>query len=150
MTPPKVARTTDAAAEASPTSAAPHGVYLPAHQELAVRLEKAIDSAHIRNGDMLAATLTAPVKSSDGRSLPAGTQVGVTVLAVAAAGKISDVGEITLQVTHVGSVAVISDALTFHGQIGHKDLADSAPAKGSEASVAAGTMLRFHVPPAPQ
>jgi hypothetical protein len=71
----------------------------------------------------------------------------VTVLAVAAAGKISSRGEITLQVTHVGAAAALTDALTFRGELGHKDLPDSAPAKGTEATVATNTTLRFHVAP---
>ena len=82
-----------------------------------------------------------------GHTLPAGTRVGVTVLAVAPAGKISSHGEITLQVIHVGPASTLSDALTFRGQPGHKELPDSAPAKGTEATVAANTTLRFHIPP---
>lgn len=129
---------------------AAHGVSLPANAEVAVRLLKTIDSAHVRNGDMVDATLAAPVHTSDGHTLPAGTRVGVTVLAVAAAGKISSRGEVTLQVIHVGPAATLTDALTFHGQPGHKDLPDSAPAKGTEASVATNTTLRFHVAPIPK
>jgi hypothetical protein len=144
--PPAHAPTTDSAAESSPVTGTPHGAALTPNQDLAVRLGKTIDSAHLHNGEMLTATLTSPAHTSDGHSLPAGTQVGVTVLAVAPVGKISSHGEITLQVTHVGSVAVISDALTFHGQSGPKELPDSAPAKGTEATVSAGATLRFHVP----
>jgi hypothetical protein len=146
MTPPPPVPAVDAAAESSPTTGTPHGAYLPAHQEIPVRLQKAIDSAHLHNDELLAAMLTAPVRTSDGHTLPAGTRVGITVVAVAPVGKISSHGEITLQVTRVGSVGVISDALTFRGQSGAKELPDSAPGKGTEASVAAGTTLRFHVP----
>jgi hypothetical protein len=115
-----------------------------------VRLHEPVDSGHVHNGDMIEATLAAPVKASDGRTMPAGTRVGVTVLAVAAAGKLQSRGELTLQVTHVGAVGVLSDAQTFFGQEGHKDLPDSAPAKGTEAAVDAATMLRFHVPAVPK
>ncbi|HEY5329428.1 MAG TPA: hypothetical protein VIJ79_06065 [Acidobacteriaceae bacterium] len=149
-TPPANPPTTDAATESSPVAKAPHGVSLPAHAVVAVRLLKAIDSAHVRNGDMLDATLAAPVRTSDGRTLSAGTRVGVTVLAVAAAGKISSRGEITLQVVRVGPAATITDALTFRGQLGHKDLPDSAPAKGTEATLPTNTTLRFHVAPVPK
>jgi hypothetical protein len=149
-TPPANPPTTDAATESSPMANAPHGVSLPANAEVAVRLLKAVDSAHVRNGDMLDATLAAPVRTTDGHMLPAGSRVGVTVLAVAAAGKISSRGEITLQVVHVGPVATLTDALTFRGELGHKDLADSAPAKGTEATVAANTTLQFHVAPIPK
>lgn len=99
---------------------------------------------------MLEATLAAPVRVSNGRMLPAGTPVGVTVLAVAAAGTFESRGELTLQVTHVGSVGVISDAETFFGKEGYKELPDSAPAKGTEAALDAATTLQFHVPALPK
>jgi hypothetical protein len=145
--PPAHAPATDSAAESSPIIGTPHGAALTPNQHRAVRLEKTIDSAHLHNGDMLTGELTAPARASDGRSLPAGTRVGVTVLAVTPVGKIASHGEITLQVTHVGSIGVLSDALTFSGKPGPKELPDSAPAKGTEATVSADTTLRFHVPP---
>jgi hypothetical protein len=129
---------------------AAHGVELPANAEVAVRLLKAIDSAHVSNGDLVDATLATPVRTTDGHTLPTGTRVGLTVVAVAPAGKISSSGEVTLQVTHVGPAAAITDEQTFHGQPGHKDLPDSAPAKGTEATVATNTTLRFHVAPIPK
>jgi hypothetical protein len=150
VAPPPAAAVDDAAAEASPTSGIPKGVYIPAHAELAVKLHQPVDSGHLRNGDMIEATLAAPVRVSNGGTLPAGTRVGVTVLAVAAAGKLQSRGELTLQVTHVGAVGVLSDAQTFFGQEGHKDLPDSAPAKGTEAAVGGSTTLRFHVPGVPK
>ena len=148
--PAPAAPVSDAAAEASPTSGIPKAVYIPAHAELVVRLHQPVDSGHVRNGDMLEATLAAPVKASNGRVLPAGTRVGVTVLAVAAAGKFQSQGEMTLQVTQVGPVGVLTDAQTFFGQEGHKDLPDSAPAKGTEAALDGATTLRFHVPAVPK
>jgi hypothetical protein len=150
MVPPHNPPATDVATESSPVASAPHGLGLAANTPVAVRLLKAIDSAHVRNGDMLDANLAAPVRASDGHTLPAGTRVGLTVLAVAAAGKIASRGEITLQVTHVGNANALTDVLTFHGQLGHKDLADSAPQKGTEASLAANTTLHFHVAPIPK
>jgi hypothetical protein len=99
---------------------------------------------------MLDTVLATPVRLSNGHVLRAGTHVGVTVLAVAAAGRLSSHGELTLQVTHVGPVSVLSDAMSFFGKEGHKDLPDSAPAKGTEASVAAGATLQFHVPAVPK
>lgn len=149
-TPPANPPATDTAAEASPVANTAHGASLPANAEVEVRLLKTIDSAHIHNGDMLDATLAAPVRTTAGKTLPSGTRVGITVLAVAAAGKISSHGEMTLQVVHVGPASTLTDALTFHGKPGHKELADSAPAKGSEATVAANTTLRFHVAPVPK
>ncbi len=128
----------------------PRGLSLPANAEVAVRLLKTIDSAHVRNGDAVDATLAAPVRTSDGRTLPAGTRVGVTVLAVAPAGKIASRGEITIQVVRVGPAATLTDALTFRGELGYKDLPDSAPAKGTEATLATNTTLRFHVAALPK
>lgn len=148
--PPKAAPADDSATESSPTTGIPRGVYIPVHAELEVRLRQAVDSGHVRNGDMVEAALAAPVKASDGRVLPAGTRVGVTVLAVAPAGKLESRGELTLQVTHVGPVGVLTDAETFFGQEGHKDLPDSAPAKGTEAALDEATTLRFHVPAIPK
>jgi len=148
--PPPTVPATDASTESSPVSPLPRGVYIPAHTEIDVHLQHAIDSGHERNGDMIAAELAGPVKLSNGQQLRTGTPVGVTVVAVAAAGKLSAHGEITLQLTHVGAVAVLSDELTFFGKDGHRDLPDSAPEKGTEAAVDAGTTLRFHVPEIPK
>ena len=148
--PAPAAPVNDVAAEASPTSGIPKAVYIPAHAELAVRLHQPVDSGHVRNGDMLEATLAAPVKASDGKVLPVGTRVGVTVVAVAAAGKFQSQGEMTLQVTHVGNVGVLTEAETFFGKEGYKELPDSAPAKGTEAVVDGATTLRFHVPGVPK
>jgi hypothetical protein len=148
--PPPPAPATDASVESSPTPPLHRGVYVPANTELDVRLQHAIDSGHEHNGDMIGAVLTAPVRLSDGQQLSVGTNVGVTVVAVAAAGKLSAHGEITLQLTHVDSVGVLSDELTFFGQDGPKDLPDSEPAKGTEATVDPATTLRFHVPEIPK
>jgi hypothetical protein len=148
--PAPAAAVNDAAAEASPTSGIPKAVYIPAHAELAVRLHQPVDSGHVRNGDMIEATLAAPVKTSDGKVLPVGTRVGVTVVAVAAAGKFQSQGEMTLQVTRVGNVGVLTEAETFFGKEGYKELPDSAPAKGTEAVVDGASTLRFHVPAVPK
>jgi hypothetical protein len=150
MSPPANPPATDAATESSPMGSLPHGVSLPANAEVDVRLHKAIDSAHVRNGDMLDATLAVPVRTTSGHTLPVGTRVGVTVLAVAPAGKIASRGEITIQVVRVGPAATLTDALTFRGELGYKDLPDSAPAKGTEVTLAANTTLRFHVAPLPK
>jgi hypothetical protein len=138
---------TDTSAQSSPVSGTAQSVYVPVNTEINVRLQQSADSAQTRNGEMIGAMLIAPVKCSDGKTLPAGTPVKVTVLASAPAGKIDSRGELTLQVTHVGTIAVMSDAQTFFGQEGHKDLPDAAPAKGTEANVATGTTLKFHVAP---
>ena len=98
---------------------------------------------------MVQARLASPVRASDGHVLPAGSAVKLTVVSVAPAGKIESMGEVTLQIVAVGGVATLSDAQTFEGKEGHKDLPDSAPAKGTEAVVAAGTVLHFEVAPIP-
>ncbi len=136
----------DASAEASPVMPVTRGLSLAPNAEIAVVLKQGADSGQSRNGDMVRAVLGAPVKVSDGRVLPAGTPVGLTVLAVAAAGKFQSQGELTLQVTRVGPVGAISDAQTFFGKEGKKELADSAPEKGTEGGVAAGTVVKFKVP----
>jgi hypothetical protein len=66
------------------------------------------------------------------------------------AGRIYAAGEFSLQVERVGSIPVYTNTLTYRGQPGHKDLPDSAPAVGTDAGLAAGAALVFHVLPPPQ
>ena len=58
-------------------------------------------------------------------------------------------GELSLQIVRVGNVPTLSEAIEIHGHEGHKDLPDSAPAKGTEATAAAGTTLHTTVAPVP-
>ena len=108
-------------------------------------LTQALDSGTRMNGDKIHGTLAAPVRTTSGAVLPRGTVVDGTVVSAAKAGLVTSGGILSLQLTRVGGVAVITDVVDFNGQEGHKDVADSAPAKGSEATVAQGTTLDFHV-----
>lgn len=149
-TPPPAAPIVDNAAEASPVTPSPHGMALPANVEISIHVRQAADSAHAKNGEMLRATLASPMRGPGGKIVPAGTRVGLTVVTVAPAGKLQSRGEISLQVVSIAGVPVFSETITLHGQPGHKDLPDSAPAKGTEAVVAANTTLHFKIPPPPR
>jgi hypothetical protein len=91
------------------------------------------------------AVLSAPVTTSKGRVLTSGTPVEATVVSAAPAGTMQSAGVLSLQLIRVGSVAVVSDVAEFSGHEGHTDVADSAPVKGTEATVQPGTVLTFHV-----
>jgi len=139
----------DAAAEASPLPD-PRGGHaaLPANTAIPIALSRAIDSGRLKNGDTVTATLRSPI-SLRNVHLAAGTPVQLTVVATVPAGKINAAGEFSLQVMRVGSVDVFTDTQTFRGQPGHKDLPDSAPAVGTDAGLASGAPLTFHVQPPP-
>ena len=135
----------DVSAASSPVAGQSRGLSLKAGTELRVALSRTVTSGDMQNDQSVAGTLTAPVTVSGGRVLPAGTAVRATIVSAAAAGKISSAGLLSLEVDQVGGVPVNTDVLEFSGQDGRRDLADSAPAKGTEATVAQGTMLTFHV-----
>jgi hypothetical protein len=160
---------TDSAAQSSPIQPAPHapvtdsaqqaspipsnngpGASIAAHTEISVKLGRSIDSGHLKNGDTVAATLTKPVTLSPKGALQAGSPAELTVVETMPAGRIYAAGEFSLQLERVGSVSVYTDTLTYRGQAGHKDLPDSAPAVGTDAGLAAGAELVFHVLPAPE
>lgn len=142
---------TDSAVQASPIrSSNSSGVSIAPHTEVALRLGRGIDSGHLKNGDTVAATLVKPVALTPNGSLSAGTSAELTVVETLPAGRISSAGEFSLQLEKVGSVPVYTDTLTYRGQIGHKDLPDSPPAVGTDAVLAAGAELIFHVLSAPQ
>ena len=160
---------TDSAAQSSPVQATPHapvtdsavqaspirssngsGVSIAPHTEIALKLGRGVDSGHLKNGDTVAATLVKPVALTPKGSLNAGTPAELTVVETLPAGRIYSAGEFSLQLERVGSVPVYTDTLTYRGQVGHKDLPDSAPAVGTDAALAAGAELVFHVLSAPQ
>jgi hypothetical protein len=138
---------TDRSALESPTVAmrAGHGDRIPEKTALSVRLDRALSSATVRNGDVLHGALLQPVRTAHGATLAAGTRVTATVLSVAKAGEIASPGELTLELLQVGGLPVASNVVEFDGQPGHRDVADSNPDKGTEAVVAAGAPLRFQV-----
>jgi hypothetical protein len=121
------------------------------HTAIAVRLARGIDSGHLKNGEMVNATLANSVTLSPQGTLNAGTPAELTVVETLPAGRIYAAGEFSLQLVRVGSVPVYTNTLTYRGQAGHKDLPDSAPQVGTDAGLAAGAELTFHVlpPPAP-
>lgn len=160
---------TDSAAQSSPIQATPHvpvtdssaqaspigssngsGVSVAPHTEIALKLGRSIDSGHLKNGDTVAAALAKPVALSPKGMLDAGTPAVLTVVETLPAGRIYAAGEFSLQLERVGSVPVYTDTLTYRGQAGHKDLPDSAPAVGTDAGLAAGAELVFHVLPPPE
>ena len=113
---------------------------------LKVQMQEALSSADARNGQILSGQLTAAV-TLDGRTFAVGAPVKVTVVAVSKAGELSSAGELSLQVEAVGQEEVLSDVIVILGKEGTRDLADSAPAKGTEAAVEAKSVLTFHVVP---
>lgn len=112
---------------------------------LQLRLNRPIDSLHQRNGETVRGALSTAVQTAEGKTLGKGTPVLLTIISAAPAGRMASYGVLTLQVFRVAGVGVFSNVLDFDGQEGHKDLPDSAPAKGTEATVKAGALLRFKV-----
>ena len=142
---------TDSAQQASPIqSNNGPGVSVAPHTVIELKLGRSIDSGHLENGDTVAATLAKPVALVPKGMLGAGTAAELTVVETLPAGRIYASGEFSLQVEHVGSVPVYTDTLTYRGQPGRKDLPDSAPAVGTDAGLAAGAQLVFHVLPPPE
>lgn len=136
---------TDAAPAGSPVMAGARAGYFLPGTALHLRLSQGIDSGHQRNGDSVKGVLLVPVKAANGKVLGKGTPISATVVSSAAAGTMRSFGVLSLQVYRVGDVGVFTDVLDFDGQEGHKDLPDSAPDKGTEASVAPGAILTFKV-----
>ncbi len=135
----------DVTPAASPVAAGPRGGYLLPGAVLEIELNRGVDSGRQHNGDSVQGVLTAPVRAVNGTVLAKGTPVEATILSSAAAGTMQSYGVLSLQVYRVGGFAVFTNVLDFDGQEGHKDLPDSAPAKGTEAAVGAGSTLRFKV-----
>jgi hypothetical protein len=133
------------AAQQSPTTETP-GASEISGMLLKVQMQERVSSADARNGQTLRGQLTEAV-TLEGRTFTVGAPVTVTVVAVAKAGEINSAGELSLQVEAVGQEEVLSDVIVILGKEGTKDLADSAPAKGTEAVVEAKSVLTFHVVP---
>ena len=101
---------------------------IPSGSQIQVRLEKAIDSGHAHNGDLVNGTLIAPLGS-----LPAGTPVRLTVVQAAPAGTIASYGELSIQVVSIADHRILSNTVTALGKKGAQELPDAAPARGTEA-----------------
>ncbi len=152
--PVRKAPATDASAEASPTDArqGSKARAFPAHTALHVVLTDSIDSGNLKNGQMVHGKLQSAdaARSSGTRTaMKAGAPVVLTVVGTVPAGKLNAVGEISLELVHVGGQSVETNILTFRGQPGHRDLPDSAPMIGTNAGLPAGTALTFVVQPPP-
>jgi hypothetical protein len=143
---------TDSSAEASPVPAghrAGQGVHVAPHTAIPVKLDRAIDSGRLKNGDSVDATLSSAVRLQPRGELAAGTPVTLTVVETLPAGRIYAAGEFSLQVERVGKLTVYTNTLTYRGKPGHKDLPDSAPQVGTDAGLPAGAAITFHVLPPP-
>ena len=103
-----------------------------------VLLTRTADSGHVRNGDVLAATLAAPIAG-----LARGTPVQLTVIQASQAGVLTSAGELSMQVTRIGDYNVLSVIVTALGKEGKKEVADAAPSPGTEAEFPAGQDLTF-------
>lgn len=146
-TPVEVPLTTpdDPSALSGPMPAQPPVLTIPVGSAVRVKMVDQVDSGRNKNGDAVHAVLAAPLTTSKGRVLPIGSRVEATVVSAAQAGTMQSAGVLSLQLTHVDGAAVVSDVVDFTGQEGHKDVADSAPQKGTEAKVNAGASVTFHV-----
>ena len=127
----------------------PSGVWIAPHTAIPIALDEAIDSGKLKNGQTIPARLAAAV-SAHGKTFPAGTPVQLTVVATVPAGRMYQVGEISLQVLSVSGTPASTDTLTFRGKPGPRLTPDAVPALGTDASLASGTQLTFHVLPPPQ
>ncbi len=121
-----------------PIATVPNPLGLRSGTPICVQLKATADSGHLRNGDMVDAVLSGPLGG-----LPKGTPVKLTVVQSARAGILVSYGELSLQVTRIGNYAVLSDIVTALGKEGKKDIADSAPATGTEAVFSAGQDFTF-------
>lgn len=146
-------RAVDEAMQASPVSltsgGGESGVVLAPHMAIPIKLLTAIDSGSLKNGQMVPASLTSAVRSGE-VTLAEGTPVELSVVETVPAGRLYAAGEFSLQLMRVGKVEVFTDIQTFRGDTGKKDLADSAPAVGTDAGLPRGAALVFHVQPHPQ
>lgn len=93
-----------------------------------VRVKAPVDSGHAKNGDMIQGTLVEPVGK-----VPAGAPVELTVVATAAAGQMTSVGELSVQIVRINGENALSQVITAMGQESKRDLADTAPKRGTEA-----------------
>ena len=160
---------TDTSVQASPIQAAPRAPVVDASMQaspvsfgsqdgparllpktaLAVKLLRPIDSGTLKNGQSVSATLEKPVRSGD-TTIPEGTSVELSVVGTVPAGRMGAAGEFSLQLVRVGKLDVFTEIQTYRGDVGKKDLPDSAAATGTDAGLASGALLTFHVQPPPQ
>ncbi len=121
-----------------PMAAVGNALGIPSGTPIQVQLQQRADSGHVRNGDMLRGTLSAPLAG-----LAKGTPVQLTVVQASRAGALTSAGELSLQVTRIGNYDVLSVIVTALGKEGKKEIADAAPAPGTEAEFPADQDLSF-------
>jgi hypothetical protein len=102
---------------------------VPSGTAIHVRLTKAVDSGHAKNGDMLDGVLAAALGPA-----PAGSPVKLTVVAAAAAGTMTSAGELSVQVVSINGQDILSNVITAEGEAGKTEFADDNPSRGTEAS----------------
>jgi len=147
--PPPKAPVVDDSMQSSPIpEPKPSGVWVAPHTAIHVALGEALDSGKLHNGQAVRARLVAAL-AAHGKTFPTGTPVDLTVVGTVPAGRMSQVGELSLQVLSVGGVPASTDTLTFRGQPGPRLTPDALPAIGTDASLASGTQITFHVLPPP-
>jgi hypothetical protein len=141
----------DTSQQASPIAPERHGggPALPAHTAIHITLDQGVDSGNLKNGQTIHAHVTAAVSTHGHAVMSAGARAELSVIGAVPAGKINAVGEMSLQLMRVAGADVYTDTLTFRGHPGQKDLPDSAPVLGSNAGLASGASLIFHVLPPP-
>ncbi len=123
-----------------PIASVPNPLGLRSGTPICIQLASTADSGHLRNGDTVKAILQQPLAG-----LAKGTPVILTVVQAARAGSLVSYGELSLQVTQIGAHEVLSDIVTALGKEGKKDIADAAPATGTEAEFPAGQDFTFPV-----
>lgn len=121
-----------------PIASVPNSLGLRSGTPICIQLSSTADSGHLRNGDTVKATLQQPLAG-----LAKGTPVTLTVVQAARAGTLVSYGEISLQVTQIGTHDVLSDIVTALGKEGKKVIADAAPSIGTEAEFPAGQDFNF-------
>ena len=140
-------KATDASSEASPAAGpAPRGgASLPPGATVRIRIDRAIDSGRLKNGETVPARLTSPVRTTSGAELPAGTAAALTVVETVPAGRLAAEGEFSLQLVRVGNITTATDFRVYRGQPGPRDVADAAPKVGTDAGLPAGAAIEFRV-----
>ena len=116
----------------------PNSLGLPSGTPIRVQLAQRADSGHLKNGDTVSATLSAPLAG-----LPIGTPVTLTVVQCARAGSLVSYGELSLQVTAIAGRPLLSTILTALGREGKREVADAAPTLGTEAEFAPNQDFSF-------
>jgi hypothetical protein len=82
-------------------SASSGAVEIPAHTQFYVRFDKTVDSAKVKQGDLVTGTLDQAIVAGGGEVLPRGTKLGVRVTNAQLAQSAGSVGLLTLNIENV-------------------------------------------------